>query len=100
MKPGMKINWIRFLLLAVFIFGLTFFSLLCAWGRDEGTLGYGWFRNFVADAFTVFRFPTHTLFWDYINGSNFILGLTLNALIYALIIEFLLTLLIRKRSLS
>ena len=100
MKILKKINWPRFILLLVFICGFTFFSLLAAWGRDEGTLGNSWFLNFMADLFSVFRFPTHVLFWNYMNGNIFLAGLFINSIFYAFVIEGLISIIKRFKKIS
>ncbi len=51
-----KFNVLRFFTLLIVIGGLTFFSFLTAFGKDEGTLGNNLFLNFMADTFYVFRF--------------------------------------------
>jgi cellulose synthase/poly-beta-1,6-N-acetylglucosamine synthase-like glycosyltransferase len=80
-------NPLRFFILIIVIGGLTFFSFLTAFGKDEGTLGNNFFLNFMADTFYIFRFPTHVLFWKYMNGGTFFLGLLINILFYAVVME-------------
>ena len=100
MKRFKRINSGRLFILVICIVLISFYSFLCAFGRDEGTLGFGWFQNFMADAFVVFRFPAHTIPWEWIGEDFYFSGLILNALIYAFIIEFILTFLKRKRAIS
>jgi len=69
------------------LFVLTGFSLLAAFARDEGTLGSNIFLNFSADLFWIVRFPMHNLFWRYMNGGMFFIGLFINCVFYAAIIE-------------
>jgi hypothetical protein len=83
-----KLNVIRLSIFLIVIGGLTFFSFLTAFAKDEGTLGNNFFLNFMADAFYVFRFPMHVLFWKYMNGDIFFWGLFFNVMIYAFFIEF------------
>lgn len=68
---------------------LTSVSLLFAFGKDEGTLGEGFAKNLVADSFYVFRFPTHTIFWQFFSSSGglYLAGLTLNCLFYGFLVE-------------
>ncbi len=80
-------NPLRFFVLLIIIGGLTFFSFLAAFGKDEGALGDNFFLNFMSDAFYVFRFPTHVLFWEYMNDGAFFYGLFINILFYSLLIE-------------
>jgi hypothetical protein len=84
-------NAARFFILLIVIGGLTVFSFLTAFGKDEGTLGDNFFLNFMANAFYVFRFPTHVLFWKYMNGGIFFLGLFINVIFYSLLIEFIIS---------
>jgi len=80
-------NPLRFFILIIAIGGLTFFSFLTAFGKDEGTLGKNFLLNFMADTFYIFRFPTHALFWKYMNGGAFFLGLLINIFFYAVVME-------------
>jgi hypothetical protein len=83
-------NFSRFITSSFVIGALTFFSLLIAAAKDEGTLGNNLFLNFMADSFYIFRFPTHVLFWRFLidNGwSLFLLGLFINVIFYASLIE-------------
>jgi hypothetical protein len=66
-----KFSLLRFIILIVIIGGLTLFSFLTAFGKDEGTLGTNSFLNFMAEAFNIFRFPMHVLFWKYMTGGMF-----------------------------
>jgi hypothetical protein len=76
-----------FVYIFVFIFFLTLFSFFAAWARDEGTLGNNILLKVLADLYTLFRFPAHTLFWKYMNGNLFFIGLLVNCLLYSYIIE-------------
>lgn len=91
-----RFNPIRFFLLSFVIGGLTFFSFLTAFGKDEGTLGDNFFLNCMAGSFSVFRFPTHVLFWKYMNGGAFFLGLFINILFYGLFLEILASILTKR----
>jgi hypothetical protein len=68
---------------------LTVVSFVFAWAKDEGTMGSGFFKNMLADSFSIFRFPTHVLFWGFFSSSaqSFFVGLTMNCLFWGLIIE-------------
>lgn len=83
-------------MLSFVISGLTFFAFLSAFSKDEGTIGDNFFLNFMADSFNVFRFPTHVLFWKYMDGGAFFLGLLINILFYATLIEMLITILTKR----
>lgn len=91
----LKFNKGFFLVGIGIILPLTIFSLLAAAAQDEGTLGEGLIRSILADAFYVFRFPTHTLlFWlidiqfvDHMNSYYFFIGLIINVILYAFLIE-------------
>jgi len=89
---------LRFIILIIIIGGLTFFSFLTAFGKDEGTLGNNFFLNSIADTFYIFRFPTHVLFWKYMTGSSFFLGLFINILFYAVVIETTIIILKKRKN--
>lgn len=64
---------------------LTVVSFFGAWGYDEGTMS----SSILSNLFTIFRSPTHTLFWDFFNQTaiTFYLGLLLNTIFYAFLTE-------------
>ena|SRR6185436_2174683 len=97
MKLFKNFNPLRFIILFVAFLGLTLSSFLTAFGKDEGTLGDSVFLNFMADSFNVFRFPTHVLFWRYMDGGVFFLGLFINILFYAVIIEIIISIITRRK---
>ncbi len=90
-------NPLRFVILSFIFGGLTFFSFLTAFGKDEGTLGNSFFLNFIADTFYIFRFPTHVLFWKFMDGGIFLLGLFINILFYAASTEAIINFLIKQK---
>ena len=75
----------RYLLGWVIAILLTGMSYLA--GLSSGT---GWLTS----VFTVARFPTHTLFWDFFSQSStfYRLGLVVNIFLWALMLERLFTL--------
>ena len=91
-------NPLRFFILLVANGGLTFFSFVAAFGKNEGTLSNNLFLNFMADAFYVFRFPTHVLLWKYMDGGTFFLGLFINTLFYAFLIELIINIFKRRKN--
>jgi hypothetical protein len=90
-------NPLRFIILNFVIGALTFFSFLTAFGKDEGTFGNNFFLNFMADTFYVFRFPMHVLFWKYMDGGAFFLGLFINILFYAVFVETVINILSKRK---
>jgi hypothetical protein len=74
--------------------GLTFIAFVGAAAVDEGTEGDG-FLGIIAflfsKVFDVFRFPSHTLFFDWMNGSMFFIGLFVNCILYGFAIERLIS---------
>ncbi len=92
-----SVNKGYFLIFTTLVGILTFFSFIAAWAKDEGTIGDSVIWNLFADLFNVFRFPMHNLFWDWMNGCLFFIGLILNAMFYGLIIERILHLVINQR---
>src|SRR5690349_9782703 len=90
-----------FIVASIIFLLLTIVSFLAAFQRDEGTyLEESVFFNLVADSFSLFRFPTHTLFWAIMSDTMFIPGLLLNVVMWAFATERLWTLgsrLIKRR---
>ena len=97
-----KLNRRRFYIVLATVIAATIFSFLNAWAKEEGTLGKSFLLNLFADSYSVLRFPTHSLILDDIPGENHLLGdvvvsilfypgLLCNALIYSLLIEFIIT---------
>ncbi len=82
-----KFSSFRFFILLSIIGIFSFISFLCAFGKDEGTLGTNLILNFFAACFYVFRFPSHVLFGDDMKGGVFFLGLIVNVVLYAFIVE-------------
>jgi hypothetical protein len=78
-----------FIILSVVIGLLLIPSFLAAWADDEGTLGANAFLNVLANTFYVLRFPTHSLLWTIFSSNSFLflLGLFINCLFYAFILE-------------
>ena len=73
---------------AIPIFGIfTFITLIAAGAVDEGTDGNSALIQALAKLFYIFRFPTHTIFFNFIDGSLFFLGLGINCLFYSFITE-------------
>jgi hypothetical protein len=74
--------------------GLTFIALVGTAAVDEGTEEDG-FLGMIAFLFSklfdVVRFPSHTLFFDWMNGSMFFIGLFINCILYAFAIERLIS---------
>ena len=89
-KQKMKItqfNFKTFLLTTIVCGILTFVTLIAAAARDEGTGGNGLLTITLEKLFYIFRFPTHTLFFQFMNGSMFFIGLIINCLFYGLVTE-------------
>lgn len=90
-----RINFKVLLIVIVLTSILTGISFLIAFSADEGT-GI----NF--HLFEIFRFPTHTLFWNYFSSSSSLYrtGLFINIAFYSLLIERLTTYFKSKRKIS
>ena len=84
-----NINFKIFIPLVILLLILTILSFLCAWAEDEGTLGDSFIGLLGAKAFNAFRFPTHTMFWAIVQNSFllYVIGLLINPILYALLIE-------------
>lgn len=75
---------------------LTFFSFIGAWAEEEGNANTI-LEKVLSGSFNIFRFPTHTLFWEiFQSGDVFIYGLMINGLLYSFICERLITYLQRN----
>ena len=77
------------LIIAIIIYGcLTFITLIAYVANEEGTDGSPIIAtSIIAKLFNIFRFPTHTLFFDYMNRSMFFIGLLINCIFYGFITE-------------
>jgi hypothetical protein len=85
-----KINWSICMLATLAWTILLIPSFLAAFGEDEGTLPKDSFWTIFAQLFYVMRFPTHTLFWDFIinsSATSYFAGLFINCLFYGLLTE-------------
>jgi hypothetical protein len=93
MKFG-KFNLRTLIMATINCFGLTFIALLGAVAVDEGTEGkgvLGLISLIFSKVFNVLRFPSHTLFFDWMNGSLFFVGLFINCILYGFAIERLIS---------
>lgn len=86
-----KFNFKTFLIATVICSVLTFVTLIAAAARDEGTGGDGIIVKSLEKLFYFFRFPTHTLFFQFMDGAMFFVGLFINCLFYGLLIERILS---------
>jgi hypothetical protein len=93
---------LKVLIPAFLVIGLlTILTLFSAWANEEGTLGNNILEFLGAKLFNIFRFPTHVMFWNACDSSIlFFLGLMINSLFYALIIERLIYLIIKVKKLK
>jgi hypothetical protein len=99
----MNFNVKTFVIAAILIFILTFLSFIAAGAVDEGTDGAGLIgviTYLFSILFYIFRFPTHSLFFEYMTGSIFYIGLLINCLFWALIIERIFRLIKSKKNAS
>ena len=82
-----KFNFTTFSISTAICCVLTFVTLVAAAARDEGTGGGGIIVMALEKLFYLFRFPTHTLFFEFMNGPMFFVGLFINCLFYGLVVE-------------
>ncbi|WP_031530817.1 hypothetical protein [Dyadobacter crusticola] len=90
----------RFVIIFSLLTSASAFTFISAWKREEGTSDNSTLSNFFADSFSIFRFPVHTLLLDRLesqDGGAFLLGLVVNVAVYTVIIEILLSRVIRKK---
>ncbi|WP_157257956.1 hypothetical protein [Pedobacter ginsenosidimutans] len=65
----------------------TFITLIAAAAVEEGTDGNSSTTRAIAKLYYIFRFPTHSLFFSFMDGHFFFLGLGINCLFYGFIME-------------
>ena len=85
-----KFKMLTFVIATIICCVLTFITLVGAGAVDEGTEGNGILGAIalvLSKLFYIFRFPTHTFFFDFMNGSNFFIGLFINSIVYGFFTE-------------
>lgn len=84
-----RFNIVLFIILTIIFCVITFITLLAAAAEDEGTNGNYPVWHILANLFYIFRFPTHTLFRDFVSSGHplFLGGLIFNGMFYAFITE-------------
>ncbi len=90
----MKFKILTFIIATIICCVLTFITLAGAGAIDEGTEGTGILGAtalILSKLFYVFRFPTHTFFFDLMDGSIFFIGLFINCLLYGFVTERLIS---------
>jgi hypothetical protein len=92
-----NVNFTRILIRALFIFFFIGITFLCSYWRDEGELGAGWVRNSLADLFAIFQFPALNIFFltGFYTWTTYVLGLFINAYLWAVSIAIILYILSR-----
>jgi len=65
---------------------ICFFAFV---SEDKNVFSPNFFLSSLSDLYSVFQFPTHTLLWGFFSSNNvlYFLGLVINSLLYAFIIE-------------
>ncbi|AKQ46837.1 hypothetical protein TH63_16310 [Rufibacter radiotolerans] len=88
-----KFNPFLFILTGTILTFLMFASFIFAAAEDEGTSSGGLISEALVGLFYIFRFPIHTLFWEFIleHWALYLPALLLNVALYAFIIERLVT---------
>jgi hypothetical protein len=92
-----KFNIVVFILSLMVVTFLTAISFLAAWARDEGQIDPNseFIKNFVADTYYIFVFPTFYLFWEAISNNSselYLPALSINVIFWTIITERLVTL--------
>ncbi|WP_293310924.1 hypothetical protein [Pedobacter sp. UBA5917] len=77
----------------------TIITLIAAVAVEEGTDGNSSIIQAIAKPYYIFRFPTHTLFFGFMDGPIFYYGLLFNSLFYGFLTERIVCLL-RNRKLT
>jgi hypothetical protein len=65
----------------------TFITLIAAAAVEKGTDGNSPTTQAIAKLYYIFRFPTHNLFFSFMDGSFFFLGLGINCMLYGFLTE-------------
>ena len=86
MKP-IKFSFKTFLISTIIVGLFTLLTLFGAIIVDEGTDGSGLTIITLARLYHIFRFPAHTLFFQFMDGIMFFIGLIINCLFYGFFIE-------------
>jgi len=92
-----KFSLLLFILATLFFCVLTFVTLWATAGVEEGMGDNNFALKFLAKAYYVFRFPTHTFFFDIMNGPIFLIGLFINCSFYGFLFERILSILRPKK---
>ena len=84
-----KINKPVVVLFTLLLCVLTFFAWVCAFAKDEGTIGNSPIAHILADLFNILAFPLVYVFGliGIINEWTYLLGLLINCIFYALCLE-------------
>jgi hypothetical protein len=99
LRPFKNINFTRITVRALLIFFFIGISFTFSYWRDEGTLGSGPIRNFIADMFSYVHYPSLDFLYKsgYYTWTTYVLGLLANAFIYSIIIGIILKLISKFR---
>ena len=94
-----KINFRLFFIISLLLAILTYFAFSEAYAADEGKLGNNILLQFLSESFNVLRFPTHVLFPVLTKFPfYFAMGLLVNCLFYALLLERIVYFIFREKS--
>jgi len=92
-----KFSLMLFLLTTLIFCVLAFVMLFAAGAVDEGSDGNSFTIQLLAKGYHIVRFPTHTFFFDIMNGPIFLIGLFMNCLFYGFCSERIISLLKTKQ---
>ena len=99
-EKNMRINnfkvWLFISASLLFVL-FTFITFIASGLVDEGTDGNSSTVQAIAKAYYIFRFPTHTLFFQFMNGPIFFFGLLINCLFYSFFTERIVFILSNKK---
>ncbi|MBF9252624.1 hypothetical protein I2I11_04915 [Pontibacter sp. 172403-2] len=92
-------NPLAFITIGSIITLLMFASFIAAFAEDENTSGGGLLSTILAATFQIWRFPLHTLLWEFItkNMALYFPSLLLNILFYSFAIERLIAFIAKSR---
>jgi len=96
----MKINnfkvWL-FVTASILFLVLTAITLIAYASVEEGTDGSNFTQRTLTKLYYIFRFPTHILFFRFMDGPIFYFGLLFNSLFYGFLTERIVFLLHKRK---
>jgi hypothetical protein len=86
-----NINYEKIFVRSIVLAFVSAICFMCSYWRDEGELGTGPIRNFLADIFIIFQFPSLFILvkTGYYSWTTYIIGLFVNVFLFSAIIQII-----------